>query len=88
MEHEGIEDTSWFVEMDLNQQSTISSLKEEFHSKLDINITEKDQICWKDPSPTENFVKIMNDESLQLALRVREHIRDFILTFKVQKNQL
>ena len=83
----GIEDTR-IVEMDLNQQSTISSLKEEFHSKLDINITEKDQICWKDPSPTENFVKIMNDESLQLALRVREHIRDFFLTFKVEKNQL
>ena len=77
-----------FLEMALNQQSTISSLKEEFHSKLDINITEKDQICWKDPSPTENFVKIMNDESLQLALRVREHIRDFFLTFKVQKKQL
>ena len=87
MGHERIEDTR-IVEMDLNQQSTISSLKEEFHSLLDMNITEKDQIYWKDPSPTENFVKIMNDESLRLALRVREHIRDFFLTFKVQKNQL
>ena len=76
------------VEMDLNQQSTISLLKEEFHSSLDMNITEKDQIYWKDPSPTENFVKIVNDESLQLALRVREHIRDFFLTFKVQKIQI
>ena len=75
------------VEMDLNQQSTISSLKEEFHSSLDMNITEKDQIYWK-PSPTENFVKIMNDKSLQLALRVGEHIRDFFLIFKVQKNQI
>ena len=87
MGHERIEDTR-IVEMDLNQQSTISLLKEEFHSLLDMNITEKDQIYWKDPSPTENFVKIVNDESLQLALRVREHIRDFFLTFKVQKIQI
>ena len=81
------EETS-FVEMDLNQQSTIWSLKEEIRSKLDMNITEKDQftIYWKDP--TENFVKIMNDKSLQLALRVGEHIRDFFLIFKVQKNQI
>jgi len=86
--YEEIEDTSWFVEMNLNQQSTIWSLKEEFHSKLDMNITEKDQIYWKDPSPTENFVKIVDDKSLQLALRVREHIRDFFLIFKVQKNQI
>ena len=86
--YEEIEDISCFVEMDLNQQSTISLLKEEFHSLLDMNITEKDQIYWKDPSPTENFVKIVNDESLQLALRVREHIRDFFLTFKVQKIQI
>ena len=85
--YEEIEDISYFVEMDLNQQSTIWSLKEEIRSKLDMNITEKDQIYWK-PSPTENFVKIMNDKSLQLALRVGEHIRDFFLIFKVQKNQI
>ena len=82
----GIEDTR-IVEMDLNQQSTIWSLKEEIHSKLDMNITEKDQIYWK-PSPTKIFVKIMNDKSLQLALRVREQIRDFFLIFIVQKNQM
>ena len=53
---------------------------------MDMNITEKDEmvIYWQDP--TEQFVKIRNDESLEAALKVREwRLADHFLTFKVNK---
>ena len=79
----GYEDT-WIVELNLQQQRSFSALCDKFRS-MDMKITENDEmiIYWKDP--TEQFVKIRNDESLQAALRVGERLTAHFVTFKVNK---